>query len=136
MTRHDHSPPRPHNLPRRLIDGALWFIAMLLLGRLIMTDTDQSQPRHSGLRIWLNAGILWLILLALFGANAFLAFVHLGAANATIHMSVAGIMIALLVLFFMDFRRYTALLKLAACAGVLWLLFMFALTGADYFTRF
>jgi len=136
MTRgHRSSPLRP-GLFNWLISAVLWLALFLLYGRLVMTYTDRSSPRANALRLWLQAGVLWLILLVLFGANAFLAFIPLGAANAAIHMSIAGVMIALLVLFFMDFRKYTALLRLTACAGIFWLLFMFALTGADYFTRF
>ena len=130
------SPPRDRDSLSRLTDAVLWLIALLLYGKLAMTHTDGSAPHPNPWRIWLDAGVLWLILLALFGANAFLAFVPLGEWNAAVHMSVAGAMIALLVLFFMDFRKYTALLRLAAGAGIFWLLFMFALTGADYFTRF
>lgn len=130
------SPPRDRGPFSRLTDLVLWLIALLLYGRLVMTHTDRPFPPANVLRIWLNAGALWLILLAFFGANAFLAFVPLGEWNVVVHMSIAGTMIALLVLFFMDFRKYTALLRLAAFAGVFWLLFMFALTGADYFTRF
>ena len=136
MTRRDCSPSRARGPLAWLVEGVLWLILWLLYGRLVMTHTDLPSQRDSSLRIWLQAGLLWLILLVLFGINAFLAFVPFGAANAAVHLSFAGVMIALLVLFFMDFRKYTALLRLAACASIFWLLFMFALTGADYFTRF
>ena len=101
-----------------------------------MTPTDSLSPRPDGRRIWLNAGIIWLILLALFGINTFLAFIPLGRADTAVHMSFAVVMILLLLLFFMDFRKYTALLKLTACGGLFWLLLMFVLTAADYATRF
>jgi cytochrome c oxidase subunit IV len=136
MNNGDRPSSRGRGMLSRLVDRILWLVLLLLYGRLVMTQTDHSSPRASVLRIWLEAGLLWLILLALFGANAYLAFVPFGLWNVVVHMSIAGVMIALLVLIFMDFRKYTALLRLAACAGVFWLLFMFALTGADYFTRF
>jgi caa(3)-type oxidase subunit IV len=44
-------------------------------------------------------------------------------------------MTVLLVVYFMDFKSSTALLRMAALSGVFWLLFMFVLTACDYFTR-
>jgi cytochrome c oxidase subunit IV len=96
---------------------------------------SSSQGRESLWRLWLDAGVVWLGLLALFALNVFLAFLTLGSANVAVHMSIAIVMIVILVLFFMDFKEYTALLRLAAVAGVFWLVFMFVLTASDYLTR-
>ena len=100
-----------------------------------MSSTPSSSQKPSRGRLWLEAGWLWFLLLALFAVNVFLSYVPLGGFNVPVHMSVAGIMIVLLVVFFMDFKSYTALLRFAALAGVFWLVFMFVLTGVDYFTR-
>ena len=100
-----------------------------------MSSHQDPADRATRWHLWRDAGVLWLALLALFALNVFLAFVPFGAGNVAIHMSVAAIMIVLLVVFFMDFKSYTPLLRLAAVAGLFWLLFMFVLTATDYLTR-
>lgn len=100
-----------------------------------MSTNEASHPKPTHRQIWLGAAWLWLVLLAMFALNVALAFVHFSGLNVVVHMSIAGVMIILLVLFFMDFKSYTALLRFAALAGLFWLVFMFVLTGADYFTR-
>lgn len=99
------------------------------------TQDQEQQQKPSPLRLWLDAGIVWLGLFALFALNVFLAFVPFGADTVPVHMTVAFAMIVLLVVFFMDFKSYSALLRLTTLAGVFWLVFMFVLTAADYFTR-
>jgi cytochrome c oxidase subunit IV len=101
-----------------------------------MSSEQASPARKTGIRIWIEAGALWAVLLALFGINASLAFVQIGTFGVVLHLLIALVMIGLLVVFFMDFREYTPLLRLAAVAGVFWLIFMFVLTAGDYFTRF
>jgi cytochrome c oxidase subunit 4 len=96
---------------------------------------QQSQQRPSRLKLWRDAGLIWFGLWSLFAVNVFLAYVPLGGANVPVHMSVAFLMMVLLVGFFMDFKEHPALLRLAAFAGVFWLIFMFVLTASDYFTR-
>jgi cytochrome c oxidase subunit 4 len=97
---------------------------------------QNSSPQHTNLlSLWVNAGLVWLGLLALFALNVFLAYIPIASVNVAVHMPIAMIMVVILVLFFMDFKDYTALLRLAAIAGVFWLLFMFVLTANDYFTR-
>jgi caa(3)-type oxidase subunit IV len=95
--------------------------------------TTPSPP--SALRLWRDAAIVWLVLCLLFALNVGLAFVPLGAGNVAVHLAVAAVMIVLLVAFFMDFKSYSPLLRLAAVAGGFWLLFMFVLTASDYLTR-
>lgn len=97
--------------------------------------TSAPASNKSRARLWLESGALWLVLLVMFAANASLAYVPLGDMNAAVHMSIAAVMIVLLALFFMDFKSYSPLLRLAALAGLFWLIFMFALTAADYVTR-
>jgi len=101
-----------------------------------MSSQQTSHQRKSRQRIWMETGALWAVLLVLFGINVFLSTIHIGSFSVAIHLSIAFVMILLLLLFFMDFKDYTALLRLAATAGVLWLTFMFVLTGGDYLTRF
>jgi cytochrome c oxidase subunit 4 len=63
------------------------------------------------------------------------AYVHLGALNNVINFSIAAIKAALVAIFFMNLKNASPLLRLAAIAGLLWLVFMFALTAGDYLTR-
>jgi cytochrome c oxidase subunit IV len=98
-----------------------------------MTSTRTSNKTRT--RLWLETGALWLVLLVMFAVNFFLAYVPLGEMNIPAHMSIAGAMIVLLVLFFMDFKSYSPLLRMTALAGLFWLIFMFSLTAADYITR-
>ncbi len=100
-----------------------------------MTERKRDDRKPSPLRLWLEAGIVWLGLFALLAVNVFLSFVPFGAESVPVHMTVSFAMIVLLVVFFMDFKAYTALLRLTALSGVFWLVFMFVLTAADYFTR-
>jgi cytochrome c oxidase subunit IV len=100
-----------------------------------MTAQDRNERKPSPLRLWLEAGIVWLCLFALLAINVFLSFVPFGAESVPVHMTVSFAMVVLLVVFFMDFKAYSALLRLTTLAGVFWLVFMFVLTAADYFTR-
>jgi cytochrome c oxidase subunit IV len=101
-----------------------------------MSSEQTSRPHKSRIRIWMETGVLWAVLLVLFAFNASLSYLQIGAFSVAVHLSIALVMIVLLVVFFMDFREYSALLCLAAVAGVFWLTFMFVFTGADYLTRF
>jgi caa(3)-type oxidase subunit IV len=46
------------------------------------------------------------------------------------------IMIVVLVTFLMDLKGATALIRVVAAAGLLWLILMFALTFNDYLSRY
>ena len=100
-----------------------------------MSSQDQQQQKPSPLRIWRDAGLIWLGLVALLTVNVFLSYVPFGSDSVPVHMTVSFAMIVLLVVFFMDFKAYTALLRLTVLSGVFWLTFMFVLTACDYFTR-
>jgi cytochrome c oxidase subunit 4 len=80
-------------------------------------------------------GLVWLALLVLLAATVSSAYVPLGAFNSVINMIIAAIKVSLVLIFFMKLRSSSPLVRLAAGAGIFWLMFMFALTGADYFTR-
>jgi len=80
--------------------------------------------------------IVWLILLALLGGNIAFAYVGLGVAAPAIHLVVAAVMAALVLLVFMELGRGASLFWVFAGAGFFWLLILFALTAADYLTRF
>ena len=86
-------------------------------------------------QLWGDLVAVWLGLLVLFAITCGSAFLPLGAFNVAVNLLIAGIMIVLLVTFLMDLRRSTALLRLFACAGLFWTIFMFTLTFTDYLSR-
>jgi len=92
---------------------------------------NASEARH----LWLMPVLIWLALLVLLATTVTTAFVPLGPLNGIISMSVAATKAALVVLFFMNIRSSSPLLRLASAAGLFWLILMFVLTAGDYLTR-
>jgi len=97
--------------------------------------TDASAHRRLPLRQWLGYAVVWLALVAGMAVTLALAYVPLGRAQAAVHLAVAALQIALIWSAFMNLRRSSALVRLTACSAALWLVFMFALTFNDYFSR-
>jgi cytochrome c oxidase subunit IV len=87
------------------------------------------------MQLWRAPLIIWAALLLLLAATVGSAFVPLGPFNAIINIGIAAAKTVLVLLFFMKLRSSSALLRLAALAGVFWLSFMFMLTASDYLTR-
>jgi len=85
--------------------------------------------------LWVQSGIVWFALIALLALNLVLAFTPLGGLNVAVNLVTAFIMAILSVFFFMGLRGDSALVRLTAGASLFWLVEMFALTFADYFTR-
>jgi cytochrome c oxidase subunit IV len=94
-----------------------------------------SNHRGSALRVWKRPILVWIVLVLLAAGSLGSAFVPLGPFNTTLNLAIAGIMVALLWLFLMNLMGSSALLRLIAVSGVVWLAFMFALTFSDYFSR-
>ncbi len=90
---------------------------------------------NDALRLWIVPGAVWLALLVLLAATVGSAYVPLGIFNSIVNMVIAAAKVALVMLFFMTLRSSSALLRLAALAGIFWLVFMFVLTAGDYMTR-
>jgi cytochrome c oxidase subunit 4 len=78
---------------------------------------------------------VWLALLVLLAISAGSAYVPLGPFNATLNLAIAAVMIVLLATWLMNLRWSSALVRLIAASGLLWLVFMFVLTFTDYFSR-
>lgn len=95
---------------------------------------DPDVPGDAG-AIWRRAVPVWLALLILLGVTAGMAHVPLGPFNLVLALGIAVAKIALVAIFFMHLRRPDPLLRLAACAAILWILFLFALSFADLLTR-
>ena len=100
-----------------------------------MNDSARDQARRPWW-LWQAPALVWLALLVLFGASFASAYVPLGAGNLALNLLIAAIMIVMLVTFLMDLKSATALIRVVAMAGLLWLILMFALTFSDYLTRY
>jgi cytochrome c oxidase subunit 4 len=100
-----------------------------------MNDGGRDQARRSWW-LWGAPAVVWLVLLALFGASFATAYLPLGAGNIAVNLLIAMIMIVVLVTFLMDLKGATALIRVVAVAGLLWLILMFALTFNDYLSRY
>ena len=79
--------------------------------------------------------LIWLGLCVLLATTCFLAYVPLGRGNLPVSLCIAALKAALIGAVFMRLRESSALNRLAASAGPIWLLIMFLLVGADYVTR-
>lgn len=79
--------------------------------------------------------LAWLGLLLLLGMTLGAAFLPLGTAKPWVGYAIAAGKAALILWFFMDMRREKGLARIATAAAFLWLLFLLALSGADYLTR-
>jgi cytochrome c oxidase subunit IV len=86
-------------------------------------------------QIWRKLCTIWLALFVLLAITVGSAYLPLGAANGAINLGVAAAKTALIALFFMNLLMSSVLVRLAAAAGMFWLVFLFALTAGDYLTR-
>jgi len=78
--------------------------------------------------------VAWLALLGLLAATAAIGRLHLGTGNLVASLSIAVLKAAIVLWIFMGMRHATALVRLAAAAG----LFVLALSGlalADFLPR-
>jgi cytochrome c oxidase subunit IV len=92
--------------------------------------------RHPGLwQLARGPVAVWAVLVLLLVVSCASAFLPLGPYNVALNLSVAALMVIVLATFLMNLRWSSALLRLVAVAGLLWLSFMFALTFGDYLSR-
>lgn len=80
--------------------------------------------------------IVWLVLAALLAGNTALAFAGLGVIAPVVHVGVAAAMAVIVLVVFMELDRGASLFWVFAGAGFFWLAILFALTAADYLTRY
>jgi cytochrome c oxidase subunit 4 len=85
--------------------------------------------------LWRRTLPVWAALLLLLGITLFVAYLPLGAFNTPIALAIAAIKAALVAFFFMELARSSGLIRLAAIAGLFWLVIMFALTLSDVLDR-
>ena len=96
-----------------------------------MNAQNSNVVRH----LWVRNGSILLVEFVLLAISITAAFIPMGGYNTAVNLTIAGIMALIGLLFFMDLIHDTVLLRLAAAAGFFWLIIMFPLTFADYFTR-
>jgi len=85
--------------------------------------------------VWLYPALIWLGLLALLAATIGAAFGGWGDLSASLNLFIAALCVGLIGILFMNLARASVLVRLAAFAGMFWLLFIFIMTASDYFTR-
>jgi cytochrome c oxidase subunit IV len=90
---------------------------------------------HGEREIWRRTLPIWLALMGLLAATLVLAYVPLGGFNPVVALGIAAVKAALVAVFFMHLKRPDPLLRLAGCAALLWLFFMFSLTFGDLLSR-
>jgi cytochrome c oxidase subunit 4 len=80
--------------------------------------------------------VAWIALVVLLGGNIAVAYVGSGMAVMVGHVAIAAAMAAIILVVFMELDRRRSLLWVFAGAGFFWLALLFALTAADYLTRY
>jgi len=78
---------------------------------------------------------VWAALMLLLAATAGASFLPLGPAKPFVAYAIAAAKAGLVLWFFMEMRREDGLVRLAAAAGFVWLLFLLVLTASDMLTR-
>ncbi|HET6726020.1 MAG TPA: cytochrome C oxidase subunit IV family protein [Gammaproteobacteria bacterium] len=86
---------------------------------------------------WVRLVLTWCMMLVLVGITVGVAviFPHIGIWHSAINLLIAGILIFLVMSFYMHLDSSPGLLRLMAGTGFFWLIFMFTLGLADYFSR-
>jgi cytochrome c oxidase subunit IV len=98
-----------------------------------MSNRDASGVRTRDL--WFGPLLAWVGLMVLFAINLASSYVPLGRANVVINLLIAAVMAATLFIVLMDLRNAKALVRVAAVAGLFWMMMMFSLTFSDYLSR-
>ena len=91
--------------------------------------------KYGNSSLWRGPVAVWLLLLILLAVTVTSSFVPMGVPNTAVNLVIAALMLTLLGFYLMDLVGTTALIRLAAASGLLWIIFMFALTFADYWSR-
>jgi caa(3)-type oxidase subunit IV len=78
--------------------------------------------------------LVWAGLLVALAVSALYAFLG-GPFALLVNLAIAAGMAAALAVLFMGLTTASALVRLTAIAGLLWLAFLFSLSFADYYTR-
>lgn len=94
-----------------------------------------NRSTRQAVRLGLYYGFVWLVMMGLFAATFVTAYIPLGANSAILHIGIALLQVVILWLVFMDLLKSSPMVRLTACVGAFWLIFLFCFTMSDYFTR-
>jgi cytochrome c oxidase subunit 4 len=89
--------------------------------------------RAASLRVYIST---WIGLMVLFALTLASSFVPLHGFNTAVNVAIAVAKAALVALIFMRLRTSSALVRLAALAGLVWLLILIGLSFTDVLTRY
>jgi cytochrome c oxidase subunit 4 len=93
--------------------------------------TAQTFRTHRPAVYWKTCGALMLLLAISWGVG----YVDLGLFNLLIALAISIAKALLVALLFMHLKGSSAVVRLTATVGLIWLLIMLSLTLGDYFTR-
>ena len=93
-------------------------------------------PARSVGHLWRRNGLIWAALMALLALTLILAYIPMGRLTTVAGIAIAFAKAALVGLLFMELDKASALVRLAALAGFVFLSALFALTLADVISRF
>jgi len=79
--------------------------------------------------------LTWLALMALLALTLSSSYLSMGPWNSAANLAISCAKALLIAVFFMHLRQAGALLRLAACIGLLWLALLFGLSWTDLGTR-
>jgi cytochrome c oxidase subunit IV len=91
------------------------------------------EEESSSVLLWPT--IVWAALLLILAVNIAVALLPLGRAKTPINLLLAIGQASLMFGVFMRLDRASALVKIAAAAGFLWLSFLFLIGSTDFLTR-
>jgi len=78
---------------------------------------------------------VYVTLMLLLGLTVGAAFIPMGVGNPITALVIAFAKTALIATFFMHLQRDSAIVRITAAAGLVWLSLLFAFSLADYLTR-
>ena len=99
-----------------------------------MTVTESRRLRTAA-QLWRRNALVWAALMALLLLSFVLAYIPMGLVTPASGIVIAFIKAVLVVALFMELARSRAVDRLAAVAGMFFLVVMFALTLADVLWR-
>ncbi|HET7306987.1 MAG TPA: hypothetical protein VFK24_04105 [Gammaproteobacteria bacterium] len=86
---------------------------------------------------WIRMFVAWGMMLVLVGITVGIAVVFpgIGVWHSALNLLIAGMLVFLVMFFYMHLESSPGLLRMMAGVGFFWMIFMFTLGLADYFSR-
>jgi cytochrome c oxidase subunit 4 len=100
-----------------------------------MTSETQMQRHRTASSLWRRNGLVWAALMVLLFLSLILAYVPMGIFTPMSGIIIAFIKAGLVVALFMELVRSRPVDRLAALAGMMFLVVMFGLTMTDVLWR-